>query len=111
MSSTTKSYPVRRKILLTETQDQAIEAYATRKDISCNQAVRELLDHALGVASTVDGAAAVQEMIRAVVREELQGSLAHIAALAERAAAATEQMWNHFKPQEGVRYYEPNNKY
>jgi hypothetical protein len=46
MSKTTKSYPVVRKILLNETQDQAIEAYARRKDISCNQAVRELLDSA-----------------------------------------------------------------
>jgi glycerol-3-phosphate O-acyltransferase len=108
MSKTTKSYPVVRKILLTETQDQAIEAYARRKDISCNQAVRELLDSALGVAATVDGAAAVQEMIRAVVREELQGPLAHIAATTERGTTAAERIWNHFKPQKGDRYYEPN---
>jgi hypothetical protein len=93
---------------LAKTQDQALVAYAKKHGISCNQAVREFLDSALGIAATVDGAAAVQEMIRAVVREELQGPLAHIAATAERGTTAAERMWNHFKPQEGDRYYEPS---
>ncbi|MDA8336002.1 MAG: hypothetical protein M0Z41_13645 [Peptococcaceae bacterium] len=108
MPNITKSYSVSREILLTDTQARALDAYAQQHGISRNQAVRELLDHALGIAATVDSAAAVQEMIRAAIREELQGSLAHIAATAERGTTAAERIWNHFKPQKGDRYYEPN---